>query len=174
MYDSTKLLVQAVIMARIDYCNGLLYRVRAVHFSELQRLQNTASRLITFFTYTPRFHHISPVLFTLHRLSVKYRISYKIVILTFKVIRFSSPTYLRNLIQFRHNECYSLRSMHLGVLLQDPSLKFKCTLGKKAFSASALKTWNAPPANIRSQNDFNTFKTMLKTFYFREAFSSML
>ena len=27
-YDNTKLLVQAVIMARIEYCNGLLYLVK--------------------------------------------------------------------------------------------------------------------------------------------------
>ena len=46
-YDSTKLLVQAVIMVRVDYCNGLLYRVPAVHLSKLQHLQNTAARLIT-------------------------------------------------------------------------------------------------------------------------------
>ena len=46
-----------------------------------------------------------------------------------KVIRFSTPVYLRNLVQFRYNERYSLRSMHLGVLLQDPSVRFKCTLG---------------------------------------------
>ena len=157
-------------MARIDYCNGLLYRVPAVHLSRLQRLQNTAAHLIT---YTPRFHHIPPVIFTLHWLPVKYRISYKIAILTFKVIRFSTPAYLRNLIQFRHNERYSLPSMHLGVLLQGPSLRFNSTLGDRAFSASAPKTWNALPANIRSQTDFNTFKTMLKTYYFREAFSSM-
>ena len=53
-------------------------------------------------------------------------------------------------------------------------LRFKCTLGDRAFSASAPKTWNALPASIRSQTDFNTFKTMLKTYYFREALSSML
>lgn len=84
-YDSNKLLVQAVIMTRIDYCNGLLYRVPPVHSSKLQRLQNITARLIT---CTRRFHHFSPVRFTLHWLPVKYRISYKIALLTFKVIRF--------------------------------------------------------------------------------------
>ena len=107
-YDSTKLLVQAVIMARIDYCNGLLYRVATVHLEKLQRLQNTAAQLII---YTLRFHHISPVLLTLHWLPVKCRTSYKIAVLTFKVIHFSTPAYLRDLLQFRHNERYSLRSM---------------------------------------------------------------
>ena len=65
-------------MARIDYCNGLLYIVPAAHLS-----QNTAARLITF---TPKFDHISPVLFKLHWLPVEYRIQYKIGLLTFKAI----------------------------------------------------------------------------------------
>ena len=43
-------------------------------------------------------------------------------------VRFSTPEYLRNLIEFRHNDSYSLRSMHLGVLPQDPSVRFKSTL----------------------------------------------
>ena len=30
-YDNRKLLVQAVIMSRIDYCNSLLFRVVAIH-----------------------------------------------------------------------------------------------------------------------------------------------
>jgi len=61
--DSAKLLVQAVIMARIDSCNGLLYNVPAAHLYKLQRLQNTAARLVT---YTPKFDDITPVLFNLH------------------------------------------------------------------------------------------------------------
>lgn len=106
-FGSTKLLVQAVIMARIDYCNGLLWRIPEVHLSKLQRPQNTAARLIT---HAPSFHHISPVFFFFFAflwLPVKYRISYKIALLTFKVILFSTPAYLRNLIQLRHNERYS-------------------------------------------------------------------
>ena len=155
-------------MARIDYCNGLLYRVPAMHLSKLQRLQNAVARLIT---YTPRFHHISPILFTLHWLLIECRISYKIAILTF---RFSTPAYLLNRIQFRHIDRYSLRLMNLGVLLQDPSVRFKCTLGDRAFSASAPQTWNALPTNIRNQTNFIIFKTMLRNYFFREAFSNML
>ena len=57
---STKLLKQGVIMARIDYCNGPLYSVLAVI---LQRLQNSAARLIT---HTPSYYHITSVLLALH------------------------------------------------------------------------------------------------------------
>ena len=67
----TKLLVQGVIMACIDYCNGLLFGVPAVHLSKLQRLQNSAARLIT---RTPTHCHITPVLPALHWLTLKFRI----------------------------------------------------------------------------------------------------
>ena len=57
--SSNKLLVQGVIMARTDYCNSFLYGTPGVHLFKLQRLQNSAARLIT---HTPRYCHISPVL----------------------------------------------------------------------------------------------------------------
>ena len=65
--NSANLFVQAVIMARIDYCNGLLYDVPAAHLSKLQRLQNTADPLVS---YTPKFDHIPPVLFNRHWLPI--------------------------------------------------------------------------------------------------------
>ena len=71
---STKLLVQGVIMASIDYFNGLLYGVPAVRLSKLQRLQYSAARLIT---HTPRYCHITPLLLALHWLPVKFRIFHK-------------------------------------------------------------------------------------------------
>ena len=49
---STKLLIQGVIMARIDYCNGLFYGVLAVHLAVI--------------THSPRYCHITPVLPSLH------------------------------------------------------------------------------------------------------------
>jgi len=85
---STKLLIQGVIMARIDYCNGLLYSVLAVI---LQRLQNSAARLIT---HTPSNSHITPVLLALHWFSGEVPICYKIAVISFKAIYNLGPAYL--------------------------------------------------------------------------------
>ena len=93
-------------MAQIDYCNGLLYNVPAAHLSKLQRIQNTAARLVT---YTPKFDHITPVLFKLHWLPIKYRIQYKIGLLTFKAIHFKTPQYLNNLLAIKENKRYSIQ-----------------------------------------------------------------
>ena len=145
--------------------------VPAVHLSKLQRLQNTAARLITL---TPKFGHISPVLFKLHWLPVKYRIQYKIGLLTFKAIHFKTPQYLSNLLSIKGNNRFSLRSASNGLILDDPTCRYKVTLGDRSFRASAPKTWNALPKGIRDQTNIITFKTMLKTHLFRIAYSNFL
>ena len=147
------LTVQGVIMARIYCCNVLLYSVPAVHLSKLQqRLQDPAARLIT---HTPRYFHITLVLLALYWLVVKFRICYKIAVISFKAIHNLGPAYLSNLINIKRGSrySYSVRS-NVGVILQDPTAKFKCTLKDRSFTAAAPKIWNGLPDYIRKENDF--------------------
>ena len=44
--DTTRTLVNAFVTSRLDYCNSLLYGLPATHLNKLQRVQNTAARLI--------------------------------------------------------------------------------------------------------------------------------
>ena len=81
--DATQTLVYSIVIGRLDYCDSLLYKVLAVHMSKLQRIQNSAARLVC---STPRFNHITPVLFSLHWLPVAYRIEFKILVLSFNSI----------------------------------------------------------------------------------------
>ena len=53
---------------------------------KLQRVQNAAARLIC---KQPKFSHIKPVLYELHWLPIKYRIKFKILLITFKVLTLS-------------------------------------------------------------------------------------
>ena len=43
--DSTRCLVRALVMGRVDYCNSLLYGLPRNNINKLQRLQNVAARL---------------------------------------------------------------------------------------------------------------------------------
>ena len=65
---------------------------------------------------------------------------------------------------------YNLRS-NTGKLLQDNTARSKKTLGDRAFSNASAIVWNSLPVFIRSQENFSTFKSLLKTHYFREAFN---
>ena len=61
----------------------------------------------------------------------------------------------------------------MGVILQDPTAKFKCTLWDRSFSAAALNIWNGLPDHIRKENDFDKFKRLIKTHYFKEGYSDL-
>ena len=68
--ESTKKLEHVPVTSRIDYCNSLLYGLPQTQLSQLQRVQNTAARLIC---NVPRFDHM---LFRLHWLPVQFRIRF--------------------------------------------------------------------------------------------------
>lgn len=78
--DSASTLVHAFIISCIVYCNSLLFGLPSVHLCKLQRLQNAAVRLTS---TIPRYSHITPVLCSLHWFPVKFRIDFKILLLTF-------------------------------------------------------------------------------------------
>ena len=60
-------------------------------------------------TCTKMCEHISPVLRSLHWHPISKRIDYKIMLLTFKCIHDSAPTYLQELVQL-YEPAHSLRS----------------------------------------------------------------
>ena len=113
------------------------------------------------------------MLVALHWLPVKFRICYKIAVISFKAIHNLGPAYLSNLIHIKRCSRYNLRS-NVGVILHDPAaIKFKCTLGDISFTAAAPKIWYGLPDYIRKENDFDKFKRLIKTHYFKEAYSDL-
>ena len=64
----TKSLVHAFFTSGVDYCNSLLYGLPASQLNNVQRVLNTAARLVC---CTPRFSHITPLMYELHWLPLK-------------------------------------------------------------------------------------------------------
>ena len=122
--ESTRTLVHAFIIGRIDYCNSLLFGLPSVHLLKLQRLQNAAARLIS---NVPRYSHITPVLCSLHWLPVKFRIDFKILLLTFNAIYGHAPGYLIDLIAIKEQPRNNFRSAS-GLISKYSGLKLKMTL----------------------------------------------
>ena len=101
------IIIYSFITNRIDYYNSPLYGLPNSHIMKLQRIQNAAARLVT---GTPRFCHVTPLLFHLHWLPISYRIKFKILLLTFKCLYGQAPNYLIDLITIKKQSGYSLRS----------------------------------------------------------------
>ncbi|KAK6181912.1 hypothetical protein SNE40_009690 [Patella caerulea] len=158
--DSIKLLVNSLIASRLDYCNSLLYGLPASSLRSLQKIQNTAARLIT---RTRLRDHITPVLKSLHWLPINRRIQYKIILLTYKCIHGSAPNYLSHLIKIKSGD-RSTRSTSKHDLVVPKTFKVSC--GDRAFSVAAPTQWNKLPATLKEAKTVESFKTSLKTHLF--------
>ena len=159
--SSTEHLVHAFISSHLDCNNSLLFGLPKSHLHPLQRIQNSAARLIT---RSKPFNHISPILNELHWLPVVDRITFKICLLTFKAIHGFAPSYICNLVSLSCNP--SLRSSNCLTLRPGPFAKTHF-YGDRSFAVAAPKLWNSLSVNIRCANSLQQFKSLLKTHLFK-------
>ena len=79
--EAAKIVIQALVMSKLDYCNSILFGISIKLLVKLQRVQNYAARLVL---TSNMEHQSSPeCLQTLHWLPIKYLIQYKILLLVF-------------------------------------------------------------------------------------------
>ena len=150
----------------MDYSNSLFFGLPAYQLNKLQRVQNAAARLVY---CESKYCHISPLLRCLHWLPVKYRIDFKILLITFKAIHGQASLYIQDLITVKQCSRYSLRSND-GVLLAHPNCKSLSTLGDRSFYIAAPTLWNSLPCEVRNSSSLSSFKTSIKTILYRRAF----
>ncbi|XP_077103334.1 uncharacterized protein LOC143756659, partial [Siphateles boraxobius] len=157
-------LIHAFISSRLDYCNSLLLGISSNYIKRLQLVQNAAARLIT---RSKSWHHITPVLKQLHWLPISHRITYKILVLTYKAIHHLAPSYLTDLLS-PYQPSRSLRSTSAGLLCIHKS-KLR-SFGDRAFSRAAPRLWNSLPHDIRTSESLTIFQSRLKTHLFTSAY----
>ena len=162
--DSAKLLANALVSSRFDYCNFLLSGIAETNLTKLQRVLNRLARVVT---KSPPFTRSVPLLRSLHWLPVKYRVHFKICLLTYRALQEEQPVYLRSLIAISLPS-RSLRS-NRGITLSIP--RIKTNTDARAFSSCAPSLWNNFPLSVRSTTSVATFRRRLKTYLFDLAFS---
>uniref|UniRef100_A0AAY4ENN7 Reverse transcriptase domain-containing protein n=1 Tax=Denticeps clupeoides TaxID=299321 RepID=A0AAY4ENN7_9TELE len=161
--QATQLLVQSLVISRLDYCNSLLAGLPLCTIRPLQLIQNAAARLIF---NLPKFSHTTPLLRSLHWLPVAARIRFKILMLAYKAKHGAAPSYLTALITPR-TAPRLLRASSTARLVP-PSLKVKGKHSSRLFSVLAPRWWNELPLEVRTAQSLSTFKRQLKTFLFKE------
>ncbi|XP_073682691.1 uncharacterized protein [Garra rufa] len=159
---AAQLLVQALVISRLDYCNALLAGLPACTIRPLQMIQNAAARLVF---NEPKKAHVTPLFISLHWLPVAARIKFKTLMLAYRTATGSSPAYLRSLLRI-YTPSRSLRSSNERRLVVPPQRGMKSL--SRTFSFNSPAWWNDLPSHIRNAHSLTAFKRFLKTHLFRQ------
>ena len=156
----------AFILSCLDYCNSLSAGHPDHKLAKLQRMQNSAARLVL---CKPRRESTTPFLKILHWLPVKARIEYKVSTLCYQYLNsVTMPSYLCELLQ-PYKPTRTLRSQDSSLLVV---LCFSLnTYGKRSFSVFGPATWNSLPVHVRHSQCLVMFKKQLKRYLFMKYLS---
>ena len=148
-----------MLLSLLGLISVILFSLGLPHSSlcKLQLVQNSLARAVC--PSTKKFDHISPIIHKLHWLPIKQRISFKILLVTFKTLLTGSPSYLSNLLVPYRSSC-NLRSNSLNRLTV-PFIKSKT--GRRSFSFAAPTLWNSLPPSLRCCSTLTSFRSLLKT-----------
>ena len=92
-FQSCHTLLQCLVVSHLDYANCLYSGLPNCIISKLQRLHNSAVRVL----YSkPKCAHFTPLLRESHWLP--YRIKFKILVLTFIALNGTGPSYITDLL----------------------------------------------------------------------------
>ena len=160
--QACEMLVHGFITSKLDYCNSLLAGLPKKCIKKLQHVQNIAARIVT----KSRSQEATPILHKLHWLPMEQRIKFKTLLIVFKCMHDLAPPYLAELIS-RYTPTLNLRSSSASRLVVPHT---KSMYGDRAFSCIGPRWWNDLPSEIRILNNFNEFKTCLKSHLFKEYF----
>ena len=163
--EATSSLVLSLCVSHLDYCNSVLYGLPDITINKMQKVQNMCACLVL---RKHKWESVTTCLATLHWLPIRQHITFKICVLTYKLLHKQGLQYLQYMLKFKSSS-RRLRSSQDNNLLVIPRTKYK-TFANRAFSVSAPTTWNALPIHIRSAPDLLSFKHDLKTYLYQEAF----
>ena len=131
--SSTETLIHAFVTSKLDYCNALLNGLPKYQINRLQLVLNTAARVVT---HTRKFEHITPVLIGLHWLPVSYRITFKILLLTYKALNNLAPSYLsdrKNFSVFPDLGLLHMEIWHFQLLAQGSGMSYLLHYAKRIY-----------------------------------------
>ena len=153
--DHLERIVHAVISSRLDYCNSLFMNINKDNTYKLQKVQNAAAKLIL---GKRRRDSASLVLKQLHWLNVEARITFKLLLIVYKVLRGKCS----NNLNLQYKSFNGRPDDYL--LLRTPT--FKTSYGSRIFEFNGSRLWNALPTCVRAEEDIEQYKKKLKTLLF--------
>ena len=161
-------LVYSLVLTRLDYGNATLYGLPSLQLNKIQSVLNAAARMLY---GARRCDHISPLLEELHWLRPRERISFKIATLTWRCLHGLGPEYLcRDLHRVSERGCRGgLRSANSRDLV--PPRTHNVSHGDRAWPAASAAVWNnVVPENLKSEEEYLTFRRLLKNHLWSKSY----
>ncbi len=153
--NAAQLLVQALVISRLDYRNALLAGLPSNTIKPLQIIQNAAARLVF---NEPKRANVTPLLISLHWLPVAARIKFKTLMLACRTTTGSAPANFYSLLRI----CIPSRSLRSA---SERCLVVPSQRGSKITLQNILV--HDLPTPIRNAGSLSIFKQQLKTHLFR-------
>ena len=155
------MLVQAVIISSLDYCNALYYGCNKSVIRQLQVIQNRACRVIF---GLKKCTDVTEKMKSLHWLKIEERIIFKVLLLVYKGVHGLAPSYINELLSFNNTVTTNKRRSSLHISLCEPS-------HSRAFQTAAPKLWHQLPASIKTCQTIELFKKCLKSYLFKKYYN---
>ena len=157
----------SLVFSHLDYCNAVFAALPHCQIQRLQSVQNAAVRLVA---GAMKYDHVTPLLRDQHWLPVARRVDYKLCMLVYRCLHNTAPEYLQECIKLLSDtqSRYALRSSDTFTVCVP---RTHSALGGRAFAVAGPRAWNNLPAEVQCAPSLNTFKKLLKTHFFRAAYS---
>jgi hypothetical protein len=161
--DAAKVLVNAFVASRVDYCNSIYHGATVAVHRKLQSIINSAARLVT---GVQKFEHITPSLKQLHWLRVPERILFKQACIVRQALLGKGPVYLQAYLTPLASSAgrFHLPSAGNGDLFVPRAKTVRA--GERSFRLTGPRVWNSLPSDVRSSASSDTFNSKLKTYCF--------
>jgi hypothetical protein len=150
-------IAQALVLSRLNYCCSLLHGIPKKQLTKLQAIINYAIRIID---RIPSRQSVTDFLKKRDWLGIDDRIKLRLVSFAYTAAKFNSPRCLSSLIRRPSmNSGMVLRSQTSDQLLVP---RTKTTIGDRAFSTAAPKSFNVLPDAIRLAKSLGHFKALTR------------
>ena len=158
--EKAKIIIQALILSKLDYCNSLLAGPAQYQLDKLQSIQNMACRIIF---NSRKYDHVIGNMILLHWLCIKERIMYKIATIMYSVNASIAPKYLQDLVPKQTHD----RRLRSSISDSFPPPRCK-TSDNQTGSISLIgpKVWNSLPNDVQRSDKLEDFIKKLKTHLF--------
>ena len=160
---TTKILMQALVLTRLDYCNSTFIGCTQYNLSKLQRVQNMAARVI----FKLQNHNC----ITLHISNLHWlkELTLRWLFWCSNALWGMAPSYLQELVTTEHRHT-GLRSSTNELL---PITRSRIALVHNgSFSSVGLRLWNSLPIAMWTAENTEIFKTKFKTYLFSHSYSN--